>query len=56
MRIHDHDINERDLTVLLDRIGEDMTRWDGTFEYAPRRTCSHRRIFGDATPPKIRYS
>ncbi|MFF5358152.1 hypothetical protein ACFY4I_01930 [Streptomyces scabiei] len=32
LRIHDHDINERDLTVLLDRISEDMTRWDGTFE------------------------
>ncbi|MDX3524819.1 hypothetical protein [Streptomyces scabiei] len=32
LRIHDHDINERDLTVLLDRISEDMTRWDGTFD------------------------
>ncbi|MFM9594306.1 hypothetical protein ACKI1J_20385 [Streptomyces scabiei] len=32
LRIHNHDINERDLTVLLDRISEDMTRWDGTFD------------------------
>ena len=32
VRFHDRDINERDLTALLDLISEDMTRWDGTFD------------------------
>jgi hypothetical protein len=32
IRLHDRDINEKDLTALLDRISEDMTRWDGTFD------------------------
>ncbi|MDX2915839.1 hypothetical protein [Streptomyces griseiscabiei] len=31
VRLHDRDINERDLNTLLDRVTEDMTRWDGTF-------------------------
>ncbi|MFM9692182.1 hypothetical protein [Streptomyces europaeiscabiei] len=31
IRLHDRDINEKDLTTLLDRISEDMNRWDGTF-------------------------
>lgn len=31
MRFHDRDINEKDLTALLDLITEDMNRWDGTF-------------------------
>ncbi len=31
VRLHDRDINERDLNALLDRVGEDMTRWDGSF-------------------------
>ncbi|EMF52782.1 MULTISPECIES: hypothetical protein [Streptomyces] len=32
VRLHDRDINERDLNALLDRVSEDMTRWDGTFD------------------------
>ncbi|SOD76036.1 hypothetical protein SAMN06272781_3858 [Streptomyces sp. 1222.2] len=32
VRIHDRDVNERDLNALLDRVSEDMTRWDGTFD------------------------
>lgn len=31
VRLHDRDINEKDLTALADRVSEDMTRWDGTF-------------------------
>ncbi|MGW0845521.1 hypothetical protein ACWD26_36385 [Streptomyces sp. NPDC002787] len=31
VRLHDRDINEEDLTALLDRVSEDMSRWDGTF-------------------------
>ncbi|MER5374446.1 hypothetical protein [Streptomyces sp. NPDC002553] len=31
VRLHDRDINEKDLNALLDRVSEDMTRWDGTF-------------------------
>lgn len=31
VRLHDRDINEQDLTALLDRVTEDMSRWDGTF-------------------------
>ncbi|MFF9772857.1 hypothetical protein ACF1HJ_04125 [Streptomyces sp. NPDC013978] len=31
VRLHDRDINEKDLNVLLDRVTEDMSRWDGTF-------------------------
>ncbi|WP_326580303.1 hypothetical protein OG889_21325 [Streptomyces sp. NBC_00481] len=31
VRFHDRDINEKDLTALLDLITEDMNRWDGTF-------------------------
>ncbi|GAQ66079.1 hypothetical protein [Streptomyces scabiei] len=32
VRLHDRDINERDLNALLARVSEDMTRWDGTFD------------------------
>ncbi|KFG01925.1 hypothetical protein IQ62_04265, partial [Streptomyces scabiei] len=32
IRLHDRDINEKDLTALLDRVSEDMNRWDGTFD------------------------
>ncbi|WP_330305939.1 MULTISPECIES: hypothetical protein [unclassified Streptomyces] len=32
VRLHDTDINEKDLTALSDRISADMNRWDGTFE------------------------
>ncbi len=31
VRLHDRDINEKDLNTLLDRVSEDMNRWDGTF-------------------------
>ncbi|UUU32477.1 hypothetical protein JIX56_22645 [Streptomyces sp. CA-210063] len=31
LRLHDRDINEKDLNTLLDLISEDMSRWDGTF-------------------------
>ncbi|WP_251829288.1 hypothetical protein [Streptomyces sp. ATCC 21386] len=31
VRLHDRDINERDLNKILDRVSEDMSRWDGTF-------------------------
>ncbi|MEE1832258.1 hypothetical protein [Streptomyces sp. SP17KL33] len=31
VRLHDRDINEKDLNALLDRVTEDMSRWDGTF-------------------------
>ncbi|MDX3640289.1 hypothetical protein [Streptomyces sp. MB09-02B] len=31
VRLHDRDINEKDLNTLLDRVSEDMSRWDGTF-------------------------
>ena len=31
VRLHDRDINEKDLNKLLDRVSEDMSRWDGTF-------------------------
>ncbi|MFE7839344.1 hypothetical protein ACFU53_25820 [Streptomyces sp. NPDC057474] len=31
IRLHDRDINEKDLNTLLDLISEDMSRWDGTF-------------------------
>ncbi|BBC34872.1 hypothetical protein SGFS_061660 [Streptomyces graminofaciens] len=32
VRLHDSDINEQDLSALADRITDDMTRWDGTFD------------------------
>jgi hypothetical protein len=32
VRLHDTDINEADITALADRISEDMSRWDGTFQ------------------------
>ncbi len=32
VRLYDTDVNEADLTALADRISEDMTRWDGTFQ------------------------
>ncbi|MER7570241.1 DUF6281 family protein [Streptomyces sp. NPDC126514] len=32
VRIHDTDVNREDLDALAARIGEDMSRWDGTFE------------------------
>jgi hypothetical protein len=32
VRLHDADANRRDLDALAERIGEDMGRWDGTFE------------------------
>ncbi|WP_200307351.1 hypothetical protein [Streptomyces adelaidensis] len=31
VRLHDRDINEKDLGALVDRISDDMNRWDGTF-------------------------
>ncbi|WNZ10042.1 hypothetical protein [Streptomyces sp. 11x1] len=31
VRLHDRDINEKDLNTLLDRVSEDMSRRDGTF-------------------------
>ncbi|WP_329365560.1 hypothetical protein [Streptomyces sp. NBC_01483] len=30
--MHDTDANRTDLEALADRIGEDMSRWDGTFD------------------------
>ncbi|MDG5801539.1 hypothetical protein P9869_02430 [Streptomyces ossamyceticus] len=32
LRLHDTDINEEGLTAIVDRISEDMGRWDGTFQ------------------------
>lgn len=32
VRFHDSDTNRRDLDALAERIGEDMGRWDGTFQ------------------------
>ena len=32
VRLYDTDINEADITALADRISEDMSRWDGTFQ------------------------
>ncbi|GAB2926817.1 hypothetical protein [Streptomyces heilongjiangensis] len=32
VRLHDTDVSEADLSALADRISEDMTRWDGTFQ------------------------
>lgn len=31
LRLHDRDINEKDLHALVDLMSEDMNRWDGTF-------------------------
>lgn len=31
IRLYDRDINEKDLNALSDRIADDMSRWDGTF-------------------------
>jgi hypothetical protein len=32
LRLHDTDIDEEGLTAIVDRISEDMGRWDGTFQ------------------------
>ncbi|MFD3581523.1 hypothetical protein [Streptomyces sp. NPDC058683] len=32
LRLHDTDVNRKTLDALADRIGDDMKRWDGTFE------------------------
>ncbi|WP_328873087.1 hypothetical protein OHT76_24950 [Streptomyces sp. NBC_00287] len=32
VRMHDTDVNRKDLDALADRISEDMNRWDGTFQ------------------------
>ncbi|MET9734913.1 hypothetical protein ABZZ79_31025 [Streptomyces sp. NPDC006458] len=32
VRFHDADANRRDLDALADRVGEDMSRWEGTFQ------------------------
>ncbi|MGW2719604.1 hypothetical protein [Streptomyces sp. NPDC001492] len=32
VRLHDTDVSRRTLDALSDRIGDDMRRWDGTFE------------------------
>jgi hypothetical protein len=32
VRLHDTDINAGDIDALADRISEDMSRWDGTFQ------------------------
>ncbi|CAL9521828.1 hypothetical protein [Streptomyces sp. enrichment culture] len=32
VRLHDADASRRDLDALAERIGEDMNRWDGTFQ------------------------
>ncbi|MEU6255371.1 hypothetical protein [Streptomyces sp. NPDC047043] len=32
LRLHDTDVSGRTLAALADRIGDDMHRWDGTFE------------------------
>jgi hypothetical protein len=32
VRFHDADASRRDLDALAERIGEDMSRWDGTFQ------------------------
>lgn len=32
VRLHSTDVNRKDLDALADRISEDMSRWDGTFQ------------------------